>query len=40
MIVEPAPDDDKHPDLDNFIHAQLLLDVWWQATTRPCSEEG
>ena len=27
MIMEPAPDDDEHPDLDNYIHAQLLLDI-------------
>ena len=27
MIVEPAPDDDEHPDLDNYIHVQLLLDI-------------
>ena len=27
MIVEELPDDDEHEDLDNYIHAQLLLDV-------------
>ena len=27
MIVEPAPDDNEHPDLDNYIHTQLLLDI-------------
>ena len=27
MIVEEPPDDDEHEDLDNYIHAQLLLDV-------------
>ena len=27
MIIDEAPDDDEHEDLDNYIHAQLLLDV-------------
>ena len=27
MIIEEPPDDDEHEDLDNYIHAQLLLDV-------------
>ena len=34
MVYEQPPDDDEHEDLDNYIHAQLLLDGRGRTTSR------